>query len=96
MQFLDLIQEATWPDQGRGEVRPHHGFKFSTYATLWNKQAITRADYGQARTIRIPVHMVETINKVKKVSSQLLHQNGTRSDGRGDRCCPGYAGGQGA
>ncbi|MFQ9872654.1 MAG: sigma-70 domain-containing protein [Oscillospiraceae bacterium] len=52
------------------------GFKFSTYATWWIRQAITRAIADQARTIRIPVHMVETINKVKKVSSQLLHKNG--------------------
>ena len=52
------------------------GFKFSTYATWWIRQAITRAIADQARTIRIPVHMVETINKVKKANSQLLHQNG--------------------
>ena len=50
------------------------GFKFSTYATWWIRQAITRAIADQARTISIPVHMVETINKVKKVSSQLLHE----------------------
>ena len=52
------------------------GFKFSTYATWWIRQAITRAIADQARTIRIPVHMVETINKVKKANSQLLHING--------------------
>jgi RNA polymerase primary sigma factor len=52
------------------------GYKFSTYATWWIRQAITRAIADQARTIRIPVHMIETINKVKKVSSQLLHMNG--------------------
>jgi RNA polymerase primary sigma factor len=52
------------------------GFKFSTYATWWIRQAITRAIADQARTIRIPVHMVETINKVKKANSQLLHENG--------------------
>ena len=52
------------------------GFKFSTYATWWIRQAITRAIADQARTIRIPVHMVETINKVKKTNSQLLHKNG--------------------
>ena len=52
------------------------GFRFSTYATWWIRQAITRAIADQARTIRIPVHMVETINKVKKVSSQLLHEYG--------------------
>ena len=52
------------------------GFKFSTYATWWIRQAITRAIADQARTIRIPVHMVETINRLKKVQSQLLHENG--------------------
>ena len=77
MQFLDLIQE--W---NLGLIKAvdkfdyTKGFKFSTYATWWIRQAITRAIADQARTIRIPVHMVETINKVKKVQSQLLHQNG--------------------
>jgi RNA polymerase primary sigma factor len=52
------------------------GFKFSTYATWWIRQAITRAIADQARTIRIPVHMVETINRLKKAHSQLLHENG--------------------
>ena len=52
------------------------GVKFSTYATWWIRQAITRAIADQARTIRIPVHMVETINKVKKTNSLLLHKNG--------------------
>ena len=52
------------------------GFKFSTYATWWIRQAITRALADQARTIRIPVHMVESITKVKKVSSQILHETG--------------------
>ena len=65
MQFLDLIQEG---NLGL--------FKFSTYATWWIRQSITRAIADQARTIRIPVHMVETITKVKKMQSQLLHANG--------------------
>ena len=77
LQFLDLIQEGNiglMKAVDKFEYR--RGFKFSTYATWWIRQAITRSIADQARTIRIPVHMIETINKINRVSRQLLQEMG--------------------
>jgi len=81
LQFLDLIQEGNIGLMKAVDKFEHRrGFKFSTYATWWIRQAITRSIADQARTIRIPVHMIETINKMNRISRQILQETGAEPD----------------
>ncbi|HLO64506.1 MAG TPA: RNA polymerase sigma factor RpoD, partial [Azonexus sp.] len=81
LSFLDIIQEGnTGLMRAVDKYEYRRGYKFSTYATWWIRQAITRSIADQARTIRIPVHMIETINKMNRISRQILQETGVEPD----------------